>query len=411
MSVEECDAEKAAVWVIESLRARGYEALLAGGCVRDRLLSITPKDYDVATGARPEQVKEVFPRARKVGAKFGVMRVRKFGREIEVATFRSDGPYSDGRHPDEVTFGSEIEDAQRRDFTINGMFFDPKGERVIDHVNGRADLAAKILRTIGDPDRRFAEDHLRMLRAVRFAARLGFSIEAETFQAVRRLAPQLATISAERIWQELEAILTPATRAAGWQLLVDTGLRNFLSASWRPEDSDEDVLIARRLEALPEQPIAPALALAVTLLSRGPQEAANIGRSLRIGNRVEKSLVWLVGRLPILHDESRLDLADLKLLMVNEDWPSLLELLRANQVAKSESLKVYHKVGDRTASVRPEQIAPRPLLNGDDLASLGIKPGRRFGLLLNDVYREQLNERILTRDQAVAFVRSLLNSV
>ncbi|MBU0718712.1 MAG: CCA tRNA nucleotidyltransferase, partial [Planctomycetes bacterium] len=185
MTTQRHTAWDAALQIIKRLRAEGHTALLAGGCVRDRLLAQTPKDFDIVTDAPPERVKEIFPRARKVGAKFGVMLIRKYGFDTEVATFRSDGTYSNGRHPDQVTFSSDIEDAQRRDFTINGLFHDPIEDLVIDYVGGRADLEARILRTIGNPEQRFGEDHLRMLRAVRFASRLGFEIEPTTMAAIR----------------------------------------------------------------------------------------------------------------------------------------------------------------------------------------------------------------------------------
>jgi poly(A) polymerase len=206
---------KAALHVMDTLRGAGHQALLAGGCVRDLLLSRTPKDYDVATDAPPGRVLEFFPKARAVGAKFGVILVRKFGRDVEVATFRTEGPYSDGRRPDHVAFGSAEEDARRRDFTINGLFFDPAGQRVIDYVGGQDDLRRRILRTIGDPSERFAEDHLRMLRAVRLAARLEFTLEAQTRTEISRAAPLLSGISPERIWMELEQILTAPSRTAG----------------------------------------------------------------------------------------------------------------------------------------------------------------------------------------------------
>jgi hypothetical protein len=222
-------ARDAAVAVVERLREAGFEALFAGGCVRDMLLDQEPQDYDVATNARPEEIRRLFPRGRLVGAQFGVVLVRRFGWDLEVATYRSDGTYSDGRRPDQVEFGSREEDAQRRDFTINGMFFDPLTEAVIDHVGGRADLDARLIRTIGAPEDRFAEDHLRMLRAVRFAARLGFDVEPPTMTAIQQHAAKLTAISAERIWSELEKILTGAARARGWRLLCEANLR----PTWR----------------------------------------------------------------------------------------------------------------------------------------------------------------------------------
>jgi hypothetical protein len=249
MTRREQTALQAALFIVEQLRNAGFSALLAGGCVRDMLLSREPKDYDVATDATPDQVAARFPRARRVGAKFGVMLVRKFGHDIEVATFRTDGTYSDGRRPDDVTFGTAEQDARRRDFTINGLFYDPIERLVIDYVDGRKDLQAGIVRTIGDPNDRFAEDHLRMLRAIRFAALLIFDIEPATFDAIRQLAPHLRVISPERIWMELNLMLAHPSRDRAWSLLTTSGLCNHLVQDWKPDETHHDT-IARRLRHL-----------------------------------------------------------------------------------------------------------------------------------------------------------------
>ncbi|MGB2988309.1 MAG: CCA tRNA nucleotidyltransferase [Phycisphaerae bacterium] len=404
MSAQHPDAWQAALHTIKTLRAKGYVALLAGGCVRDRLLNRTPKDYDVATDATPERVKQIFPRSRQVGAKFGVMLVRKFGHDIEVATFRTDGPYSDGRHPDVVTFGSDEQDARRRDFTINGLFFDPIDDRVIDYVDGRSDLEAGIIRTIGDPDHRFAEDHLRMLRAVRFAARLGFEIEPATTQAIKRLARHLVNISAERVWIELEMILTDPARARGWSLLVELDLCKHLTTAWRHR-ADDDAGIQARLAALPPQPIDAALAMTAVLHARGPDEAKSICRALRLSNRVTDAVVWMIDSLPALRDEGSLELADLKLLMAEESWPQLLDLLQVDLVATEADCAAYERVCTRAAAIPPEGVAPPPLLTGADLCDLGMSPGPRMGEILKAVYRAQLNEQIAAREEALALAR------
>lgn len=403
------DAWDAALQIIQMLRAAGHVALLAGGCVRDRLLSRTPKDYDVATDATPDHVSRIFPKARRVGAKFGVMLVRKYGHYVEVATFRTDGTYSDGRHPDQVEFGTELDDACRRDFTINGLFFDPLADKVIDHVGGRADLDAGIVRTIGDPNLRFAEDHLRMLRAVRFAARLGFEIEPTTMTAIQRHAHHLRSISPERIWLELEAVLTAPTRAVGWSLLLQTGLRGHLTESW-PPSGDEDRAIERRLAALPSAPLQSALPLGACLHGHAPTIVAGICRSLRLSNRLLKAVVWLVRSLPRVSDEASLQLADLKLLMANEQWSSLLELLRASLLAADADGGPYDRLQQRAAGVDPNDVTPPPLLTGDDLLALGLEPGSRLGQLLDRVYRAQLNEEIATRDEALRLAQDLARS-
>ena len=409
MKLRPKDAWVAALEIMDRLRAEGHVALLAGGCVRDRLLGAEPKDYDVVTDATPRRVHQLFPRAREVGAQFGVMLVRKYGHSIEVATFRADGPYSDGRHPDQVRFGSELEDARRRDFTINGLFLDPLGDRVIDHVGGRADLEAGIVRTIGDPDERFAEDHLRMLRAVRFAARLSFTVEPKTLAAIRRLGPYLSAISPERIAQELEAILTAPSRATGWNLLVDTGLRRHLNARW-PADEPEDDLAGRRLAALPPVPIGTALAFGGALAAHAVTEVRELCMALRCSNRVSDAVVWLVSHLPTVRAPGApgMELADLKMMMAHEHWDDLRQLLCADLTARGNSLVTFERICARADAVPGEEIAPRPLVTGEDLHAMGIPQGPRFGVLLGAAYREQLNNVVRTRDQALELIRRLV---
>jgi len=403
MSVTPHDRRRTALWIVEKLRAAGHVAHFAGGCVRDKLLGREPKDFDVATDAAPADVENLFPRSRGVGAKFGVMLVRKWGHDVEVATFRSDGAYSDGRHPVGVTFGTEREDALRRDFTINGLFFDPVEDRLIDHVGGRADLEAGILRTIGDPDRRFEEDHLRMLRAVRFAARFGFPIEAATRDAIVRRASFLGRISPERVWLELEMILTEPTRAVGWGLLTTMGLRSYLAASWTA-DADEDRRAGRRLLALPGDSVDPALALASVLSDRPRTGVETVCRDLRLSNRLTRDVGWLVESLRRLRAARPLELADLKTLMADGAWPMLVDLFRAELAAIDASPEPLHELMRRAGAIAPEAVAPPPLLSGDDLKTMGVSSGPEMGVLLAALRRAQLNEELSTRAQAVAFV-------
>lgn len=404
------DAWDAALFVIRALREAGHAALLAGGCVRDRLLGRTPKDYDVATDARPQRVREIFPRARLVGAKFGVVLVRKFGHNIEVATFRADGRYSDGRHPDEVTFGTELDDARRRDFTINGLFLDPVADRLIDHIGGRDDLATRTIRTIGNPERRFAEDHLRMLRAVRLAARLDFRIEAATADAIRRLAPHLSAISPERIWMELEQILTEPTRTAGWSLLLTLGLRAHLSSSW-PTNVALDALVGQRLAFLPDQAVDAPLALAAALTDLSPPGAREVCRSFRLSNRMTNRTKRLLRSLPAVYNAAALELADFKTLLANEDWTPLLDLLRADLAARGRDPGPVDEALRRAEAIAPQDVAPPPLLSGDDLVTLGVLPGPIMGDVLGGLYRAQLNEEVKTRDEALRFVKARLGEV
>ncbi len=397
----------AALEIIRRLRDSGHTALLAGGCVRDMLLERTAKDYDVATDARPERIATIFPGAKLVGAKFGVILVRKFGHDVEVATFRADGPYTDGRHPDTVVFGNELDDARRRDFTINGLFFDPLDDRVIDHVAGRADLDAKLIRAIGDPGRRFGEDYLRMLRAVRFAARLGFEVEPATADAIRRHADRLPGISPERIWMELEQILVAPTRACGWEMLTSFGLCDFLIRGWRPS-GDDRARIARRLEGLPSQTVSPYLALSAMLGGESPPRAEELCRELRLSNRETETVVWMLRALPQLADEAHMELADLKILMAGPVWAELVELLDAHQLAAGQDRSLGERLRRRAADIPPAAAAPPPLLSGDDLSAIGMTPGPRFGEILKAVYRAQLNQRITSKDQARELAKRLI---
>lgn len=434
-------AHAAALDTVQCLRAGGFRSLFAGGCVRDRLMGRTPKDYDVATDATPDAVLRLFPGARAVGAKFGVVLVRRYGFDIEVATFRSDGQYSDGRHPDQVIFGTEIDDAQRRDFTINGLFFDPVDEKIIDHVGGRADMDARLLRTIGDPDRRFGEDHLRMLRAVRFAAELSFVIDAGTFAAMRRHADRLLTISPERVWMELSKILAGPRRSRGWQLLVQAGLRPYLAEDWSG-DPVTDQETAQGLDRLPHEDRPPTLGLAAAMLDvltmRGPEvpeigsphrpalvpsniPPAGVGRpslnaalvvirarcrSLRLSNAEMDAVQWLISSLPLVRDPDRLELADLKLLLRNVAWPHLMELLAADLATRRQDVAPVGVLTDRAAAIPPDAIAAPPFITGDELISAGRRPGPELGELLRGLTRAQLNEEIRTKSEAWAWVEN-----
>lgn len=399
MSDRNDNAWRAAMAIIRSLRDRSHVAYLAGGCVRDRLLNLEPKDYDVATDATPDEVRSIFPRARLVGAKFGVVVVAKFGAQTEVATFRCDGVYSDGRRPDEVVFGSEIEDARRRDFTINGLFFDPIDERVTDHVGGQDDLRAGIIRTIGDPELRFAEDHLRMLRGVRLSARLGFEIEPGTADAIRRLGVYLRAISPERVWQELEQMLRPATRATGWQLLVDLGLHDDLSSELPSEDESWRLAI-ERLRHLPASEIDPEVPLAAILLDCDVAVVERAGRSLRLSNQQLRKVLYLVRSIAPLRRHAELELADLKILMADPAWPMLFDLFRMDALHRGDR-ETLAALEDRAAGIPADAIAPPPFLTGEDVAAFGVAPGPRMGAILDQVYRAQLNEVICKKDSAI----------
>lgn len=393
------NSAQAALEVLERLRSAGYVALLAGGCVRDMLLGIAPKDYDVATDAHPPRVLELFPKSRMVGAKFGVVLVRRRGHDVEVATFRADGVYSDGRRPDSVVFGTELDDANRRDFTINGLFYDPSADRVIDHVGGQADLTARRIRTIGDADQRFAEDYLRMLRAVRFAARLDFEVDLAAAEAIRKHAHDLREISAERIWMELEQMLTAPTRERAWSLLREFGLIAHLVQNWSPTEADGD-RIARTLSHLPSTALQAHLILAAMFRADPPATIEERGRSMRLSNHLVSVTRWLLKSLAALQRSEPPDLADLKMLMAGADWNALVQLYRADRLAGGLVLSPVETLTVRAAAIPAASVAPPPLLSGDDLSAMNMTPGPRFGRVLNAIYRAQLNEELHTAEQA-----------
>lgn len=407
MNARKPDPRRAVRHVLNTLHEGGHRALLAGGCVRDKLLGRPPKDYDVVTDAVPDRVLALFPRARHVGAQFGVIIVRKYGCDIEVATFRSDGAYTDGRHPVSVTFGTETEDARRRDFTINALFYDPDADRVIDHVHGREDLEAKIIRTVGDPVDRFREDHLRMLRAVRFAARLDFNIAPETLEAIKRGCKDIGLISPERIWMELQEILVDSSRARGWRLLVETELVNHLTQRlW--VDVESAGAIGARLERLPPDPLAAQVGLAAILADHTMEDITHICRALRLSNRLSDATAWLIASLSGLLEGATLELADVKALMARDDWEHLLLLYRAELERQSGETEAWERLRRRAERIPKEAVTPPPLLDGAGLAQLGVTPGPDFGSILKQVYRAQRNETIKTQQGAVELARSIL---
>lgn len=389
-----------AIDVVRQLRGKGHEALWAGGCVRDRLLGKTPKDYDVATNAEPGRVREVFGKRRTiaVGAAFGVITVLgpKRAGQIEVATFRSDGGYSDGRRPDAVRFTTAEEDASRRDFTINGLFFDPIADEVIDYVGGRDDLAAGVVRAIGVADERFAEDRLRMLRAVRFAASLGFELDAETAAAIQRHADAITQVSPERIGAEVKRMLTESDPPRALRLLTATTL---LPHVLPPLADDKGTLEAacERLGAL-ESP-SPSLGLAAALLDVVNEAVARAtGRDLKWTNKACDLAGWLVANHAALDDaESR-------------PWSEVQPLLAAAGGADLARLRRAIHGDDRTQRFCEERLAwdaerldPPPLVVGADLIAAGLKPGPRFKEMLDEARAAQLDG--LVENKAAALER------
>jgi poly(A) polymerase len=403
-----------AVECVRSLQAAGFRALWAGGCVRDELLGLTPNDYDIATDARPEQVQKLFRRTVAVGAAFGVIEVigprdpSRGGEHltVEVATFRSDGTYSDGRRPDSVVFSSPEEDAARRDFTINGMFFDPLAGQLHDYVGGRADLDAKVLRAIGDPAARFAEDKLRVLRAARMATRFGLSIDPPTKAAAQATAPQITVVSAERIADELRKLLSHPNRTAGVWLLHDLGLVPPLL----PELVPAMELWWRTCHvvlSLAPEPVSFPLALAALLRDLGREKAEAVADRLRLANVERARVVWLVEMRDYLLDAPTMRPSRLNPVLVHPGIGDLLSLHRA--IAPDIGRGVEHvEFCERLLRDMPrEELDPPPLLTGNDLKALGLKPGPEFKRLLDAVREAQLDGELRTRDDALARVRAL----
>jgi poly(A) polymerase len=430
--------------VCKRLREAGYQAYLVGGCVRDILLGREPADYDVATDATPEQVGGLFKDTLEVGAKFGVMVVLEGRRDeqaaqVEVATFRSDNAYTDGRHPDGVTYSkTPQEDVVRRDFTINALLLDPETNEVLDFVGGRADLKAGLIRAIGEPERRFSEDKLRMLRAVRFAARFGYAIELQTFATIQKLAPQIHQVSSERIREELTKILTEGAARRGFELLDETGLlvqvlpevAKLKGVEQPPQYHPEgDVWIHTRMMLEKLAKGAPAtLAWAVLLhdlgkpptftppdgpngrirfdghAEVGTRMAEDIAERLRFSNEDTEQIAALVANHMRFKDVQAMKPATMKRFARLERFNEHLELHKYDCLSSHRNLDNYELMRKFLAETPPEEVAPPRLLTGGDLLGMGFSPGPRFKEILNAVEDAQLNGTVRDKDAARAFV-------
>ena len=458
-----------AIDVVRRLREAGHEALWAGGCVRDELLGLVPQDYDIAASALPEQVQRLFRRTVSIGMSFGVIEVLgprtppssppKLGGEkggvlkVQVATFRSDVSYSDGRRPDAVVFSSAREDALRRDFTINGMFFDPLENRLIDYVGGQKDLQARVLRAIGDPTQRFEEDKLRMLRAVRIATRFDLEIEPATAESIRAQAPRIGVVSAERIAEELRKLLVDAHRARGMRWFMDLGLaepilpellpmRGLPQGLPRPDSPALPPLgqpgpvasngsldlwehILRVLDNLGSAPSFP-LAMAALLhdvgkprtVGRTPDRytfynhehvgrrmAAEICERLKLSNDEQKRIEWLVEKHQILSDARQMRPSKLKTLLIHPGIRELFELHRADAIAAERSTDHVEYCEQLLHEWTKEELDPPPYITGDDLIEAGYKPGPMFKKVLDGVREAQLDGTIRTKEEGWVLVR------
>jgi poly(A) polymerase len=398
--------KQAAIKVIRRLNSNGFQALLAGGCVRDMLLGNRPKDYDVATNAQPDDVMKLFKRTLKVGAKFGVVIVLIENHKVEVTTFRTETGYADGRHPSVVKFTSAAEDASRRDFTINGMFYDPLKEKVIDYVDGRADLKKKLIRTIEKPEERFGEDYLRMLRAVRFSTQLGFAIEPATFSAIRRNAKKITKISGERIAIELEAILTNPNRSVGTLMLVKSGLAKAIFPGFAGERAEFAINV---LAQLPKK-VDFALAMASLFAGCSTEFALEKCHILKLSRNRSKHIKFLLSHRCRLLDD-RMSLAELKIILSKPYFWDIYELQRAIQKARPDGkagITALNRLRKRIKDLGDVELRPEPLLSGHDLIRLGAAPGPGLGQLAEEMYIAQLEGKLQAPAQARQWAQNWL---
>ncbi len=407
-----------AVEVVCQLRQRGFEAYWAGGCVRDQLLGRLPKDYDVATTAQPPEIREIFGprRTLALGAAFGVITVvgpRPAG-QIEVTTFRQDAAYTDSRHPDFVEFSTPRADAERRDFTINGLFYDPVEHRVIDFVGGQEDLVRRVVRAIGDPHARFSEDRLRLLRAIRFASVLDFALDPGTNEAIGALAPGITAVSAERIAAELRLMLTDASRARAVTLLRESGLLDAILPEISAADASKiagaapDAAWQATLAAL-QALTTPSFPLALAILLHGSLDAAasyQVCRRWKLSNRETQRTTWLVENQHALRGARQMPWPRLQRLLISEGIDELLALDEA--VAMAERLPTDDVSYCRELLRMPrEQLDPPPLLSGNDLITHGVPRGKHYQTLLEAVRDAQLEKRVGTKAEALALVDRL----
>ncbi len=432
--------ENAATDVVKRLREVGHIAYFAGGCVRDLALGQQPHDIDIATSALPEQVERLFPKTHAVGAHFGVMIVVMGRYSFEVATFRADGTYRDGRRPEQVTFSNAEADAQRRDFTINGMFFDPIDAEVIDFVGGQGDLKRRVIRAIGDPASRFSEDKLRLLRCVRFATTLGFDVDAATWAAVKELAPQIHCVSAERIRDELMKLFASAKRARGLDLLLESGLLEQVlpevaalvgceqPVEFHPEG---DVYVHTRtmLQLLGGDEVTVPLVWSVLLHDIGKpctakkdsegrirfnghdrigaEMAEQLLRRLRFSNADIAQIVEAVRQHMVFKDVQRMRVAKLKRFMARPHFEEELELHRVDCLSSHKLLDNHAFLVAKKEEFANEPIIPPPLVNGHDLIAAGYKPGPALGRVLEAIQNAQLEGQISTREEALTLARDI----
>jgi putative nucleotidyltransferase with HDIG domain len=434
--------------IVSTIREAGFDALFAGGAVRDRLLGRTPKDYDIATNALPEQIETLFPKTVAVGKAFGVIMVVQDGLEIEVATFREDKGYQDGRRPVSVHFCGAEEDAKRRDFTVNGMFYDPVTEKMIDYVGGRNDLEKKTIRAIGDPERRFAEDHLRMLRAVRFAHTLGFAIDPATENAMQTHADDLSKISAERIENELTRILTESIRPGdALRKLVEFGLMKHIIPEILPMIGQEqppefhpegdvfehtvimlNLMSGQTFQSAHLSNFKKLLAYSVLLHDVGKPDTAfrgedrirfhghetksaemaeDILRRLRLPTKEIRQIVAAVAGHMRFKDVQKMNKSTLRKLIGADTFDLELELHRLDSEGSHRLLDNYEFLLEKAEQMQNEPVLPERWVSGRDLIELGMPPGPQIGELLKAAYDAQLEGRFANREQLLNWLKTI----
>ena len=430
-----------AIEIVRRLQQAGFAAYWAGGCVRDMLRGVSPEDYDVATSARPEAIERLFSHTIPVGKQFGVMLVIEGGHQFQVAAFRSESGYQDGRHPTSVQFTDAQTDASRRDFTVNGMFFDPVTEKLFDWVGGKADLQTRTLRTIGRPADRFAEDHLRLLRVIRFAAQLDFQIAPETWAAVRADAATIASVSAERVREELIRLLRAPHAARGLSLLRESGLlaqvlpeiAATVDCQQSPDFHPEGTVFEHLIKMLEQLPKEAALSLPWAMLLHdvakpqtaetdpatgsihfyghervGAEMSEQILERLRFPRKQIDEIVFAVRHHMQFKDVREMRKATLRRLLLRPTYPLELELHRLDCLGSHGRLDNYHYLQHARTELEQTPAAEPPLVRGRDLLELGLAPGPAMGQLLAEIRERQLEDELTTREQALAWVTAKL---
>ncbi len=437
-----------AIEIVKTLQEHGYKTFFAGGCVRDMIMGKESADYDIATNALPQDVIKLFEKTIPVGVQFGVIIVVKNGHNFEVATFRTEGSYSDGRHPDYVAFSTPEDDVKRRDFTVNGLLYDPIKNEILDYVGGRADISQGIIRTIGNPIERFTEDKLRMIRAARFACRFNFPIHPDTKEAIIHLARNIHVVSAERVREELEKILTGPNPHIGIKLLDELHLLqeilpevSHMKGVRQPENFHPEgdvfvhtLLCLSRLALVTKQGIEkPSFTLAMGVLLHdigktvtfeeldrirfnlhekvGADMAAKICDRLKTSNAEKERIVWLVLKHLYFKDAQKMRLNKLKRLFANEGYPELAELCRIDALSSCGDLSDYHFCQEMFGKLTRGEVKPKPLITGHDLIDMGLKPSPLFKDILTKIEDEQLDGNITTREAAIEEAKVLVSQM